>query len=236
MKGRVLTASRPHLLNRVVQPWPPPSNLSFDAVRDFVVANGRKHHVEFLVAVNGDGQPIESIKGFRTNTGLSQKLYSALLDSASHLVIHHNHPSGMPLSRWDLAFLAFPGLRTVIAHTSTLEAALTSHATLSAAGREAFDRVIDCFGEFGAFLELFDAFARPFSFDDDVQEQILQGLVAVDEANHCNKLALFSALNRSGLFLIESDFLPPPLFSRADIQDGIDQLAGEIARAYGTEQ
>eukprot|EP01042_Synura_sphagnicola_P010575 gene10575-13562_t len=43
---------------------------------------------------------------------------------------------------------------------------------------------------------------------------------------------IVQALNRSGLFLIESDFPIPSLFFRVDIQRGIDKLADKIARSY----
>ena len=227
----IATAGPPDPFCRRAQPWPPPSKLTFDAIRDFVVGNGREFGVEFLVAINRDGQLIQSTKGSRSNTGLNQKLQSALLDPSSQLIVHHNHPSGTPLTRWDLAFLAFPGLNTVLAHTSS-GAALTSLARLSARGRKALNHVLGCIGEYGAFLDLHDALDLPFSFDTQIQEQVFQGLIDVDAANLCNKFALFAAMNRSGLFIIDSDFATPSLFYRADIQLGIDEMADQITRRF----
>ncbi|SEM21299.1 hypothetical protein SAMN04515666_108190 [Bosea lupini] len=215
-----------------VQPWPPPHRLTFDAIRDSVVASGREFGVEFLVAINRDGNLIESTKGSRSNTGLSQKLHRALLDSTSQLTVHHNHPSGAPLTRWDLAFLALPGLTTIVAHSSNLGTTATSLARLSAGGREALDRAISWGGEYGAFLDLYDALDLPFSFDESIQEEIFRGLIDVAEANICNKLALFAAMNRSKLFVVDSDFAPPSLFGRADIQLGIDEMAVRIVRRF----
>jgi len=222
-------ASPPASLGATVQPWPPPSKLTFDAIRDFMVTNGKEFEVEFLVAVDRDGQIVQCSKGSRSSTGLSKTLQNALLDPNSYLIVHHNHPSGSPLTRWDLAFLAFPGLSTIVAHTS---ARLTSLASLSTRGHQALNHVLGHFGEYYTFLELYDALDLPFSFDEDVQEEVFRGLIDVDEANRCNKLALFAAMNRSGLFIVDSDFALPSLFHRADIQLGIDEMADQIARRF----
>jgi hypothetical protein len=105
-------------------------------------------------------------------------------------------------------------------------------ARLSVHGRQALDHAHSHVGEYRAFLDLYDALDLPFSFDADIQEQIFQGLIDIDEANLCNKLTLFAAMNRSGLFIVDSEFAPPPLFYRANIQLGIDEMAIHIARRF----
>lgn len=229
------TANLP-IANYPAQPWPPPTDLAGDAIRDFVVTNGRDHGVEFLVAINGAGQIVESIRGTRQSTGATEKLRKAMRDSSSQLNVHHNHPSGGPLSDADLTHLVLPGVSAIFAHALTAGRVFTSRAKLTTRGRSVLDLEIEHFGIDRSLYSFYIVLMSPFAFDKTIQRQVWRGRIDCSEANFCRRMALFEALNRTGLFLIENDFPPPPLFERADIQDGIDRLAGEIARAYGTEQ
>jgi hypothetical protein len=232
--AKVASTLLPEIVNPG-EPWPPPSSLTRETIRDFVVTNGREHGVEFLIALDGDNQLVESIRGQPSSVGLTEKLQRALQNPTSRLTIHHNHPSGHALSDNDLAHLVWPGVSTIFAHTSASGSIFTSHARLSDDGRRAFDREVAEFGFIISISSLYYALQSPVSFDYKVQKQVWRGLLDCVEANLCRRLALFEALNRSGLFLIGTDFSLPPLFFRDDVQRGIDKLAYKIARSYGCD-
>lgn len=232
-KGHATSELRADLNSGVdVQPWPPPSILTQNAIRDTVVANGRKYGVEFLVAVNERGQLIESAKGSQFEVKFSKKLQDALSDPDSRVIAHHNHPRGSPLSRKDLALLAYRGLKVIFAHTSNPGAVYTSHATLSEYGRDLIDRYVGHVGVDVAFSMLDAALMECFAFDRDIQRQIWQGSVNIEEANLCKKLALFEAAHRSGLLITGNNFSIPPLFYRKDIQKGINRMASDVNKFF----
>jgi hypothetical protein len=86
-----------------------------EQAHDYVIARGRATGAQHIVAVDADGTVLSH--GFGTpNVGIPKELNDALLDPASKIVIHHNHPCNTGLSNTDIAFLGFPGLEAIWAH------------------------------------------------------------------------------------------------------------------------
>ncbi|MCA1490098.1 PLxRFG domain-containing protein [Ensifer sp. NBAIM29] len=85
-----------------------------DAAIERVLDDGRRTGHEYLLAIDDDGSVVEyGTAGDAKSTGMSNRLLSAMSNPDRKLVFFHNHPSGGPVSRDDIAYLAFPGLHSI---------------------------------------------------------------------------------------------------------------------------
>lgn len=111
-----------------------PDNLGTQA-RDYVLENGRKKKIEFLVIFNADGEVISIGSGRKSGTGVSRGM-SLIFDQDQSLVAHHNHPTSAPFSVADIVTLAAPGMEALYAHAhdGTVYRASATPALISAFG------------------------------------------------------------------------------------------------------
>jgi hypothetical protein len=82
----------------------------------YVLSEGRRDGVEYLLAVDEAGHVIANSRGQARATGLTLDLLLAMMDERRSVVIHHNHPNDTSLSVPDLAHLSMLGLSSVWAH------------------------------------------------------------------------------------------------------------------------
>ncbi len=84
--------------------------------KEIVVQRGKKTGVEYLIALDGNGDVIGYIEGQTHTTGMTKLLSAAIKDPTERIVIHHNHPNNGSLSGADIAVTFFPGLGSLYAH------------------------------------------------------------------------------------------------------------------------
>lgn len=101
-----------------LKPLTPPERRADEALFDWakrvVGEAGRKTGHEHLVALDGDGVLIEfGTASLDAGTGLNDKLFAAMMNASRRIVIIHNHPRNTPVSRDDIAALAYPGMHSV---------------------------------------------------------------------------------------------------------------------------
>ncbi|MBD9539931.1 PLxRFG domain-containing protein [Ensifer sp. ENS04] len=103
-----------------------------DAAIERVLSDGQRTGHEYLLAIDDDGSVVEyGTSGNPKTTGMSNRLLSAMANPDRAIVVFHNHPSDLPLSVSDLAYLAFPGMRSIWAAGhggTTTRASLTPEA------------------------------------------------------------------------------------------------------------
>ena len=112
------------------KPEPPPkpdparalaeSNAAHDAaMRDYVLSEGRKHGVEFLIGYDAKtGVAFNGMSdGKHNSVSFPPWLNDKLLDGRVELVLHHNHPSSSSFSSADLNVVAYNrGAKGIWAH------------------------------------------------------------------------------------------------------------------------
>jgi hypothetical protein len=93
------------------------SDKSFgEEAQDYVVRRGRETGLEFVLAIDKDGNVLAHGYGDRRSAGVSDDMAGALADPTREIVVHHNHPQNSPLSMQDISQLGWPGMRAIWAH------------------------------------------------------------------------------------------------------------------------
>jgi hypothetical protein len=88
-----------------------------NSARDYVLDRGRQQGHEFLVSYDhANGSVGHAGSSFAPNFVRFPEDLSERMQRGEAFSIHHNHPSGSPLSSGDMGALAMPGLRWAIAH------------------------------------------------------------------------------------------------------------------------
>jgi hypothetical protein len=87
-----------------------------EEAQDYVVRRGRETGLEFVLAIDKDGNILAHGHGDKNSAGVSADLAWALTDRTREVVVHHNHPRDLPLSTQDISQLGWPGMRAIWAH------------------------------------------------------------------------------------------------------------------------
>lgn len=198
-----------------------------DFATDHIRAIGRQTKHEYIVAYDDDGSVVEyGTAGAAANTGMSNKLLSALNNPTRRLVVYHNHPSNRTLSPGDIGFLGYPGLYSVWAlghEGNDTRAALTP---------EAKRRV----EEIGNTRQAVNELTSAMTFADSaLRSHMIRAARAqnIDQAtaNHVHELATLRLLERANLIDIQTT--QPYDTGRIEGLDAlINDKAGELARAF----
>lgn len=87
------------------------------ALRDYVLKKGEETGNEHLLVVDKNtGTVLSSHEGNATGVSASGDIFKELKNPNNNFAVHHNHPSGSPLSPPDIATLVHAGNREVTAH------------------------------------------------------------------------------------------------------------------------
>ncbi len=98
----------------LVPPERPTDKPIGDWARDQVLSIGKKTGHEYLVAIDDDGSIVGyGTAGRKDETGINDRLLSAMANPDRALVIYHNHPNNSPISVPDIAMLSLPGIHAV---------------------------------------------------------------------------------------------------------------------------
>ncbi|MFC3074929.1 PLxRFG domain-containing protein [Shinella pollutisoli] len=194
---------------------------------DLVRRMGEETGHEYLVAFDDDGALIDyGTAGDDSATGMNNKLLAALVNPDRRVVVYHNHPRNGPLSRQDLANLAYPGLYSVWAIGA---GGAQSRAALSHSGNE----VLAGFEDPGARRRHLDV-ALGQAHDrlrQALQNLITNGHIEPQEATRAHPWALLRAAERAGLVdtWTENEYDPATL---RGLDQAIDEAAVALARSF----
>jgi hypothetical protein len=88
------------------------------AARNWTIYHGQNSGHEHLAAIDQDRGELTHAYTMASPkyVAFTPDLVGRLEDQSSTMVVHHNHPLGNSLSEQDMRQLAFPGLRTIVAH------------------------------------------------------------------------------------------------------------------------
>ncbi len=194
-----------------------------EAVQHFLLDNGMTTGNEWAVALRPDGTMLETLEGDPRSIFFGPKLNMAASIPGADVVIHHNHPSGSPLSHVDVAQLALPGIQTIWAHGhngTTYRASLTDAVRNRIAGSKG--DVTHLAGRWNEASETLLAPMLPWY-------QKNSSAISNNDINSLHAHLTNEVLRIAGIIHYETNYLPHPL--RNQIPGLLDAMVAAVKDA-----